>query len=224
MAKILLVLTGHHWLGGTDKPTGFHVGEAAYPYKAFTAAGHTVDLVTPGSGTPQPDSLDDHDPVQREFMTLEKVRSHLAQPTRPSDVNAADYDAIFYAGGHGAMWDFPDDAPLADLARDIYEAGGVVSAVCHGPAGLVNVTLSTGKNIVDGKQVAAFTNAEEAAVKADGIVPFALETALVDKGAKHTGADNFASHVVTDGRLVTGQNPASADGVAHAVLGVLAQR
>ena len=148
----------------------------------------------------------------------EKVRS----TPRFADVDPADYDAVLFAGGHGTMWDFPDNPDLAHLARELYEAGGVVSAVCHGPAALVGITLSDGRPLVEGKEVAAFTDAEEQAAGLTDVVPFLLQSRLEELGAKHTGAENFQAHVVADGRLVTGQNPASAHGVAAAVLAALA--
>jgi len=120
------------------------------------------------------------------------------------------------------MWDFPTDPGLAALTRRLYEDGGVVAAVCHGPAALLGVTLSDGRPLVDGKNVSAFTDEEERAVGLADVVPFLLQTRLEELGAKHTGAANFAPHVVTDGRLVTGQNPASATEVGRAVLHALA--
>jgi len=142
----------------------------------------------------------------------------------PDKINAGEYDAILFAGGHGTMWDFPADEELARITRTIYENGGVVAAVCHGPAALVNVTLSNGAHLVDGKQVSAFTNEEETAVGLMEVVPFALETALVQRGARFTKAPNFAEHAVADQRLVTGQNPASATKVANLVLQELQNR
>jgi putative intracellular protease/amidase len=122
------------------------------------------------------------------------------------------------------MWDFPDDTRLAGLARAVYESGGVVSAVCHGPSGLVNLTLSDGTHLVEGKRISAFTNEEEAAVGLSDVVPFLLQSRLEERGAKHSGAPNFEPYVVRDGRLVTGQNPASATGVAEAVLEALGEK
>jgi putative intracellular protease/amidase len=187
----------------------------------FTDAGLSVDLVSVAGGVPPQDGRDPDDPVQQEFLADERVAAQLADTRTPADVDPADYDVIFYAGGHGTMWDFPDDTRLATLARDVYEAGGVVAAVCHGPAGLVDVTLSDGTHLVEGRRVSAFTNEEEAAVGLTDVVPFLLQTRLEERGAKHSGAPNFAAHVVRDGRLVTGQNPASAAGVAEAALEAL---
>lgn len=220
--KILIVLTSHDRLGDTDRSTGYYLSEVAHPWKVFTDAGYEVDLVSVRGGKPPVDGADTSDPVQRAFLDDPGIAAQLAATPRPKDVNAADYDAILYAGGHGTMWDFPHDQALAGLARTLYEAGGVVAAVCHGPAGLVNLALSDGTYLVDGKKVAAFTNHEEAAVGLTDTVPFLLQSALEERGAKHTGAPAFEAHVVVDGRLVTGQNPASATGVGEAVVKLLA--
>ena len=222
--SVLIVLTSHRPLGDTGRETGFYVGEAAHPWKVFTDAGFTVDLVSVAGGVPPQDGQDADDPVQQQFLADERIAAQLADTRTPADVDPAAYDVVFYAGGHGTMWDFPDDTRLAAVARDVYEAGGVVAAVCHGPAGLVNVTLSDGTYLVEGRRVSAFTNEEEAAVGLTDVVPFLLQTRLEERGAKHSGAPNFAVHVVRDGRLVTGQNPASAAGVAEAVLEALAER
>lgn len=222
--RILIVLTSHDRLGDTGRGTGYYVSEAAHPWRVFTDAGYAVDLVSVRGGAPPADGLDRDDPVQVEFLSDERIGGQLAASPRPDEVDAADYRAIFYAGGHGAMWDLPGDAALAALARDIYEAGGAVAAVCHGPAGLVDVTLSDGSPLVAGRDVAGFSNEEERAVGLTGVVPFLLADKLTERGARHTAADAFQPYVVTDGRLVTGQNPASATGVAEAVVRVLADR
>jgi putative intracellular protease/amidase len=219
--KILIALTSHGELGSTGRSTGFYLPEAAYPWKAFTDAGYTVDLVSVQGGRPPMDGIDPSDPVQQAFLDDPQMSVKLENTPRPDQVNPTDYDAILYAGGHGAMWDFPDSTRLAEIARDIYESNGVVAAVCHGPAGLVNIVLSDGRYLVDGKEVAAFTNDEEAAVGLTEDVPFLLQTRLEQRGAKHSGAPNFQPWVVRDGRLVTGQNPASTTDVAAQVLTIL---
>jgi putative intracellular protease/amidase len=219
--KILIALTSHGELGSTGRSTGFYLPEAAYPWKAFTDAGYTVDLVSVQGGRPPMDGIDPSDPVQQAFLDDPQMSVKLENTPRPDQVNPTDYDAILYAGGHGAMWDFPDSTRLAEIARDIYESNGVVAAVCHGPAGLVNIVLSDGRYLVDGKEVAAFTNDEEAAVGLTEDVPFLLQTRLEQRGAKHSGAPNFQPWVVRDGRLVTGQNPASTTDVAVQVLTIL---
>ncbi|HEY9644308.1 MAG TPA: type 1 glutamine amidotransferase domain-containing protein, partial [Coleofasciculaceae cyanobacterium] len=142
----------------------------------------------------------------------------------PTQVNPSEYDAIFYAGGHGTMWDFPENADLAGLAASIYEQGGVVGAVCHGPAGLVNIRLSNQDYLVSGKVVSAFTNEEEAAVGLTDVVPFLLEEKLIERGATVEKAPNFQAKTVVSDRLVTGQNPASAAGVAEAMVALLKQQ
>lgn len=221
--KVLIVLTSHADLGGTGKKTGFYVSETAHPWRVFSQAGYQVDLASPQGGEPPQDGADRSDPIQKAFLDDAEMSSKLTHTLRPQEVNPQDYAAIFYAGGHGTMWDFPDNAKLAGIARDIYESGGVVSAVCHGPAALVNITLSDGNYLVAGKEVSAFTNEEEAAVGLTGVVPFLLQSALEERGAKHVGGPNFQPQVAVAGRLVTGQNPASAGPVAEQVVAVLAK-
>lgn len=221
---ILVALTSHKDLGSTGRSTGYYLSEVAHPWKVFTEAGHTVDLVSVGGGEPprDPNGVDPADVAQQGFLTDPRMTAQLSDTPSPDQIDPSRYDAILYAGGHGTMWDFPESADLARLGRSIYENGGVVGAVCHGPAALVNLTLSDGSYLVHGKQVAAFTNEEEAAVQLDDIVPFALQTRLEERGAKHISAPKFTTCVVRDGRLVTGQNPASATGVAEQMLTALA--
>jgi putative intracellular protease/amidase len=221
--KVLIVLTSHDDLGGTGQKTGFYVSETAHPWRVFSQAGYQVDLVSPRGGEPPQDGADRSDPIQEAFLDDAEMSRKLTRTLRPQEVSPRDYAAIFYAGGHGTMWDFPGNTKLAGIARDIYESGGVVSAVCHGPAALVNVTLSDGTYLVAGKEVSAFTNEEEAAVGLTGVVPFLLQSALEERGAKHVGGPNFQPQVAVADRLVTGQNPASAGPVAEQVVAVLAK-
>ena len=221
MGKILIVLTSHEQLGDTGRKTGFYLSETAHPWEEFRAAGYEVDLVSPLGGKPPMDGVDLSDKIQQAFLDDESMSAKLEATLRPEGLRAADYDAIFYAGGHGTMWDFPQNPALAGLARDIYEQGGVVSAVCHGPAGLVDITLSDGSYLVDGRTLTAFTNAEEEAAGLTDVVPFLLQDKLASRGAKHLGSPNFTEHVVADGRLVTGQNPASAGATGRAVVEAL---
>ncbi|MCP9211774.1 type 1 glutamine amidotransferase domain-containing protein [Streptomyces cucumeris] len=220
--KVALVLTSHDQLGDTGSTTGFYLPEAAHPWKVLTDAGYEVDLVSVKGGRPPMDGADLSDPVQQAFLDDPRIAGQLDRTARPQDVTASDYDAVVYVGGHGTMWDFPGNTELAGIARDVYEAGGAVAAVCHGPAGLVDITLSDGSYLVDGKNVAAFTNDEEATAGLTDVVPFLLQSKLEERGAKHTGAADFEPHVVVDGRLVTGQNPASATGLGEALVKVLA--
>lgn len=220
--KVLFVLTSHGTKGSTGQPTGFYLSEAAHPWKVLAEAGYEIDFVSPKGGNPPVDGFKLDDPVNREFWENENVKQKLQHTLKPEEVNPSEYVAIHYVGGHGTMWDFKDNAQLASIAASIYENGGVVSAVCHGPAGLVNVKLSGGNYLVDGKRVSAFTNEEEEAVGLTNVVPFLLETALKERGAIFEKSPNFQEKVVVDGRLVTGQNPASAEGVGRQVADLLA--
>lgn len=219
--KILFVLTSHDRKG--DKPSGYFLSEVTHPHRVLSGAGFTIDFVSPkgGKAPVDPDGFDLKDPVNAAFWNDPALRGAVESTRRSSEASAADYAAIFYAGGHGTMWDLPGDADLARLAGEIYGRGGVVGAVCHGPAGLINVTLPDGRYLVAGKAVAAFTNEEERAVELDGVVPFLLEDRLVERGARHQAAPPFQPKVVVSERLVTGQNPASAQGVGEAMLQLL---
>lgn len=219
MPKVLFALTSHGRLGDTGRDTGFYVPEVAHPAEVFRAHGWDIAFVSVAGGTPPRDGVKDGDTVTANFLTA--YQEQLATTPTADGLDAADYDAIYYAGGHGAMWDFPQDSALASLAARIHERGGVVAAVCHGPAGLVNIVGTDGTPLVEGKQVSAFTNEEEEAVGLTGVVPFALESALIEKGAKFTKTENFSEFAVADTRLVTGQNPASAAKVAELVIAEL---
>lgn len=221
MRKILFVLTSHDQKGDTGKPTGFHLAEMTHPHKILREAGYAIDFVSPKGGAAPIDSKNMDDPVNREFMETEAYVTQIKTTARPEQVDANHYAAIYFPGGHGAMWDLPDNIKLADMTRYIYESGGIVAAICHGPAALVNVRLSNGEYLVAGKEISSFTDAEEKAVGLESVVPFLLESTLKERGARHTKAPNFQKHVVIDDRLVTGQNPASADGVGDAVLSLL---
>ncbi len=214
MTRALIALTSHSELGRTGRTTGYYVGEAAEPWEVFRAAGYDVDLVSVAGGEPPVDGRDDTDRTQNDFLATAGV----TDTPKAADVDPDGYDVIVFAGGHGTMWDFPDDPDLARIARAIYERGGVVAAVCHGPSALVNLTLSDGSRLIAGKRVAGFTNDEEAAVGLTDEVPFLLADKLTEAGAQHVPAPNFTEHVVVDGRLVTGQNPQSARALAEAVV------
>lgn len=162
------------------------------------------------------------DPINKAFMENPANVKAIENTLRPEEVKPETYAAIFYAGGHGTMWDFADNVELARIGGTIYDRGGVVGAVCHGPAGLVNLKLADGSYLVAGREVAAFTNEEERAVELENVVPFLLQDKLTERGAKHQAAPKFEAKVVVDGRLVTGQNPASATGVGEAMAKLLA--
>jgi len=222
--KVLFALTSHGALGDTGKETGFYVPEVAHPAAVFRDAGYDVEYVSVQGGNPPRAGIDPDDPVAARFLADPATIAALETTPTADQVDAADYDAIYFAGGHGTMWDFPDAKELTNLAAGIYENGGVVAAVCHGPAGLVNLTLSDGSYLVDGKQVSTFTDEEEAAVGLTDVVPFALETTLAERGAQIVRTASFSEHAVADNRLVTGQNPASAAKVAELTIRELAAR
>lgn len=223
MKKILCVVTSNNVKGATGIPTGFWLSELTHPMAKFEDAGFETFLASIKGGKPSidPASLDSIDVINKRFLDDKNFQRKFENTLKLDDVNPADYDAIFFAGGHGVMWDFPDSAAIDKVTREIYEHGGVVSAVCHGPAALVNVKLSDGSYLVAGKNVTGFTNAEEEEVQGTSIVPFLLESKLNEHGAKHHPAANWSNHVVVDGRLVTGQNPASAASVGEAVVKIL---
>jgi putative intracellular protease/amidase len=215
MTAVLMVLTSHDSLGTTGRSTGWFLSEAAHPWKLFFDAGWTMSWVSPLGGNPAMDGADLKDPVQAEFLKV--FGSKGPHTMTPNDVDPSEFDAIFYVGGHGAMWDFPNNTELAKIATSIYEGGGVVAAVCHGPAGLINIKLTDGSYLVNGKNVAGFTNDEETAVGLADVVPFLLANKLTERNAIHRPRAPFEANVIADGRLITGQNPASATGVAKAV-------
>lgn len=216
--KILFVVTSHDKKGSTGEPTGFYLGEAAHPWEVLHDAGYVIDFVSPKGGKAPVDGFDLTDPVNKKFWENAEYHKKIENTLKPSDVKPGDYAAIYYAGGHGAMWDFADNTALQQIAAAIYEKGGIVGAVCHGPAGLVNIKLSNGKYLVDGKKINAFTNEEEEAVGLTKVVPFLLEDGLIKHGAKFEKSGLWQVHVTVDNRVVTGQNPQSAKGVGEAIL------
>jgi hypothetical protein len=215
--RALLVLTSHDDLGGV-RETGYYVSEAAEPWQVFTAAGYTVDIASITGGVPPEDGRDEANPTQQAFFADPRVATQLHNTPSLADIDASKYDIVFFVGGHGTMWDFPTAPDINRVGREIYENSGVIAAVCHGPAALVNITLSNGTPLIAGKQVTSFTNAEEAAVGLTNTVPFLLADALTAQGATHLAGPDFTENVVTDGRVVTGQNPQSASSTAYAAL------
>lgn len=219
---VLFVVTSHGVKGSTGEPTGFYLGEVTHPLAVLDAAGVPVEFASIDGGEPPVDGLDLNDPTNARYWNDATFRAAIRSTPRLADVDPSRYAAIFFAGGHGAMWDFPASSAVQTVTRAIYEGGGVVAAVCHGPAALVNVTLSDGRPLVADKDVSAFTDEEEHAVGLDQVVPFLLATTLVVRGARHHPAPAWTSKVVVDGRLVTGQNPQSATGVGEALRDLLA--
>lgn len=218
MKKILFVVTSHDKKGDTGQPTGYYLSEVAHPWEILHNAGYEIDFVSPKGGKAPVDGFDLNDPINKKFWENKTYRKKIENTLTPSQINPADYVAIHYAGGHGAVWDLPNNEAISSIATKIYENNGVVSAVCHGPAGIVNIKLSNGSYLVEGKKVNAFTNEEEVAVGLEKVVPFLLEDKLKERGVVFEKSGLWQSHVVTDQRLVTGQNPQSALELGKAVL------
>lgn len=195
--------------------------------KKVEAAGYAVDYVSPKGGyTPiDPHSLAMAEPIDWEWYQKKEFMNRLGATLAPSEVKPDDYAAIYYAGGHGVIWDFPENEALQRISRTIYERGGIVSSVCHGAVGLLNITLSNGSLLVKGKTVTGFSNEEERLAELDKFVPFLTETELVSRGAVYTKADKaWAPFAVEDDRLITGQNPASGGAVADRLIEALRTR
>jgi len=222
MKSILMIVTSHAELGSSGKKTGFWFEELAAPYLELVRAGARVDIASPRGGKPPIDPKSEAEPTAA-------VTAFLADPAASEKLNAtlrlADvketYDAYFVVGGHGVMWDLAKDPALQALLAGGYEAGKVIAAVCHGPAALVNIRLSSGKLLLGNHRVAGFTNAEEKAVGLAGVVPFALETYLRQRSRKYESGPDWQPFAVRDERLVTGQNPASSVLVAQETLAAL---
>lgn len=224
--KILIVLTSHDKLGNTGEKTGFWLEELAAPYYAFKDAGAELTLASPKGGQPPLDpksaAPDFQTAATRRFEADPKAKAELAATHRLSDIRIKDYDAVFYPGGHGPLWDLAEDATSIALIEQAIAAGKPVAAVCHAPAVLRHVKGPDGSLLVKGKAVTGFSNSEEAAVQLTDIVPFLLEDMLIKNGANYSRTDDWAVHVVRDGLLITGQNPASSAPTAKALLEELA--
>lgn len=223
--NILMVLTSHDRLGDTGKKTGFWLEEFAAPYYVFKDAGARITLASPKGGQPPLDPSSDTADAQTEatdrFKADADAQRHLAQTVELSTVAASEYDAVFYPGGHGPLWDLAEDADSRALIEDFASAGRPIGAVCHAPGVLRDVKAANGAPLVSGRQVTGFTNSEEEAVGLTDVVPFLVEDALIANGGDFQRGDDWASFVVTDGKLVTGQNPASSSEAARALLGLL---
>ena len=220
--NILMVLTSHDQLGNTGKKTGFWLEEFAAPYYAFKDAGADVTLVSPQGGQPPLDPKSDEADAQtdstRRFKLDPAAQQALAHTGKLSGVSGDGFDALFYVGGHGPLWDLAEDANSIELIGHMAAAGKTVCAVCHAPGVLRHAKAPDGKPLVQGRKVTGFTNTEEAAVQLTDIVPFLVEDMLVKNGGHYSKGADWQPHVVTDGKLITGQNPASSEPAAQAVL------
>lgn len=225
MSKVLMVLTSHDRLGNTGHKTGFWLEEFAAPYYILKDAGLDVTLASPKGGQPPLDPRSDDPESETESMRRFKsdpdAKAALANTVKLSDVSPDEYDAVFYPGGHGPLWDLADDRDSIALIERIYAAGKPVGAVCHGPAALRRAKAPDGTPLVRGKAVTGFSNTEEAAVGLTDVVPFSVEDMLKQNGGEYSKAENWQPHAVTAGNLVTGQNPASSESTARALVGLL---
>lgn len=223
--KILMVLTSHDQLGNTGQKTGFWLEEFAAPYYVFKDAGADITLASPKGGQPPIDPKSDDPGAQTDatwrFQGDATAKAVLASTLTLDQVKADDFDAIFYPGGHGPLWDLAEDKRSVALIEQFDRAGKPVAAVCHAPAVFRHARGADGQPLVKGKEVTGFTNSEEEAVQLTKVVPFLVEDMLKADGGHFTRGDDWASHVVVAGRLVTGQNPASSEAAAEALVKLL---
>jgi len=223
--KVLIVMTSHDQLGDTGEMTGFWLEEFAAPYYVLKDAGATITLASPRGGKPpldpKSDLLEFQTDATKRFRTDAEAQEQLAHTLRLSDLSADEFDALFYPGGHGPMWDMPDNAVSIALIESFVKAGKPVGAVCHAPVVLVNVHDTDGEFLVKGRRVTGFSNSEEAAVGLTEVVPFLLEDRLKERGGNYIKNDDWTPNVQIDGLLVTGQNPASSAPVVEALLQML---
>jgi len=223
--KILIVLTSHDQLGNTGKKTGFWLEEFAAPYYILKDAGAAITLASPKGGQPpldpKSDLAENLTELTKRFRADKALQVELANTKKLADVSADDFDAVFYPGGHGPMWDMPDNRASIALIEAFVKAGKPVGAVCHASAALVNARGTDEEYLIKGKRVTGFTNAEEEAVGLTAVVPFLLEDRLKERGAVYSKGADWAPNVQVDGKLVTGQNPASSGPAAEALLTLL---
>lgn len=223
---ILFIVTSHAMMGDTGEPTGLWFEELATPYYAFVDAGYEVKIASISGGSVPIDPRSQQ-PVGKNpasvdrFLQDELAMSAIKNTPGIASIDSSRYDAVFLPGGHGTVWDLPNNHTLATIVSQTLADGRVVAAVCHGPAGLVSAVDSNGESVVKGKRVAAFTNSEEAAVELTDAVPFLLETRLKELGATVVTAPDFQPHAIADGNLITRQNPASSEKVAELIIKAL---
>jgi putative intracellular protease/amidase len=225
--KILMVLTSHDTLGNTGRKTGFWLEEFAAPYFVFRDAGVLLTLASPKGGQPPVDPKSDlaesQTPAMSRFKQDPAAQKVLSQTIKLADVKSEDYDTVFYVGGHGPMWDLAESPVSIALLESFYNSGKPIALVCHSPGVLRHVTYQ-GKPVVKGKRVTGFTNGEEAAVHLNDVVPFLVEDELTRLGAIFEKLPNWQPFSIVDGRLITGQNPASSTIAAQNLMNLLAAK
>lgn len=220
--KLLMVLTSHDQLGDTGRKTGFWLEEFAAPYYVFKDAGVEITLASPKGGQPpldpKSDDPDSQTDATRRFKSDKDAQAALASTIKLSTVSSAGYDAVFYPGGHGPLWDLAEDSQSIALIEGMYADGKIVAAVCHAPGVLRHTKAPDGSPLVQDKAVTGFANSEEEAVGLTKVVPFLVEDMLKKNGGKYSKGPDWHSHVLVAGNLITGQNPASSEAVAKALL------
>lgn len=223
--KILFVLTSHSALGNTGEKTGFWIEEFATPYYVLADAGADITIASPKGGQPPVDPkselADAQTPSTKRFYEDSTLIDKMAYSLKLSDIKQDDFDAVFYPGGHGPLWDLANDKDSIKLIEDFYNHQKPIAFVCHAPAALVNVKAKNGEPLIKGKELTSFSNTEEEAVKLTKVVPFLLEDELKKHGAIYTKGENWTSYVKQDGLLITGQNPASSGAVAKMIVEAL---
>lgn len=223
--NILMVLTSHDQLGDTGAKTGFWLEEFAAPYYLLKDAGHTITLASPKGGQPPLDPKSDAPDFQTEatkrFKADPEAQKHLSDTVELDKIDPADFDAIFYPGGHGPLWDLANSAKSRSIIEETIRAGKPVALVCHAPAVLKDVQAEDGSPLVRGKRITGFTNSEEEAVHLTDVVPFLLQDKLSELGGDFSQAGDFQPYVIRDGLLITGQNPASSESAARTLLEAL---
>ncbi|MFK3796948.1 type 1 glutamine amidotransferase domain-containing protein [Pseudomonas sp. NPDC088444] len=218
---VLFILTNAAEIGPNKRPTGYFFPEVAHPYEVFSEAGVAVEYASPLGGTPPEDGYDDSDPAQLAFRNSNAIR-RMAHSRKLSEVDVLDYDAIFFPGGLGPMVDIAHDPEVKRAVERAWNGGKIVTAVCHGPAAFLGAKLKDGTPLVSGRKLTSFSNDEESGY-AQADVPFLLESALREEGADYSSTDVWQEKVVVDGRLFTGQNPASGGPLAKAIVEALRQ-
>jgi putative intracellular protease/amidase len=220
--KLLMVLTSHDRLGDTGKKTGFWLEEFAAPYYVFRDAGADITLASPKGGKPPLDPKSEEPGFQtdatRRFSADAEAQRVLESTLPLSAIDPQEFDAVFYPGGHGPLWDLAEDADSIRLIETMYRAGKPVALVCHAPGALRHAKAADGTPMVRGRKVTGFTNGEEAAVGLTDVVPFLVEDALIANGGNYSKADDWEPYVVIEGNLITGQNPASSEPAARELL------
>lgn len=226
-SRILMIVTSNARMGDTGKPTGLWAEELAVPYYALADAGVDVTLASPAGGPAPIDPVSlkpvgQNDPVVERFLADEALQARIAATSRASELDGASFDAVFFPGGHGTMWDLPVDAGVTRAVERAFAAKKLIASVCHGAAGLVTAKRPDGQPIVKDLRVNSFTDAEEVALGLEKVVPFMMETRLRELGGRFEGSDKWQAFAIRDGQLITGQNPQSSHLVAQELLKALA--